>query len=467
MKRVRNLMLMAMVALTMSAATEYPAGSGIYYDFDEDGVCYVHWVDGDVNLGDVVIPATVTIDGYDYTPMYFGQWTDKFWGNTTITSLTIEAPIPEISGWKFQNCSNLKWVKLNEGMTTIGEQAFSNCTSLEEVIFSETMTTIGQAAFWGDPIVELNFPASLDSIGGWCFGDNAAMTSATFNGVPRAIADQIFTWDEEAGYSNFFVCCSYWNARALIDVMDVANGGLQYKVWDAMVDETWNNNNYLVKAYTDELTVKRTLKANTWTAITLPVWLSAEQVAEAFGDGTQVAEFTGVNGDKFSFATLDLSDEVGMEANKPYLIKTPEAMTETTIPYVWLSDDFSAVCDTIEGNILIGTYNGYDGTIPEDALYLVDGELVKSNGTDAATGLSGYFIAVSPDAITGITVDGESDERTEGDINGDGYVNTGDISEEYIIILGRDLTNAKYADVNKDGFINISDVSEIYKIILK
>ena len=53
-----------------------------------------------------------------------------------------------------------------------------------------------------------------------------------------------------------------------------------------------------------------------------------------------------------------------------------------------------------------------------------------------------------------------------GDVNGDGMLNVGDVSELYRIILGIDLTNANRADVNGDGLINSGDVSAVYAILL-
>lgn len=98
----------------MQAAIEVPAGSGIYYDWDGDNLFYVNWIDNSVAAGDVVIPDTVTIDGYDYTPQYFGQYAN-FWGNANITSLTIKAPVAEITGWMCQQCTGLAKVTIGEG----------------------------------------------------------------------------------------------------------------------------------------------------------------------------------------------------------------------------------------------------------------------------------------------------------------------------------------------------------------
>lgn len=54
----------------------------------------------------------------------------------------------------------------------------------------------------------------------------------------------------------------------------------------------------------------------------------------------------------------------------------------------------------------------------------------------------------------------------KGDVNRDGTVNVGDVAEIYKIILGIDMTNAKYADLNDDKSINAGDISHLYQLIL-
>lgn len=55
-------------------------------------------------------------------------------------------------------------------------------------------------------------------------------------------------------------------------------------------------------------------------------------------------------------------------------------------------------------------------------------------------------------------------QSLRGDLNEDGSVNTGDVSELYMALLNG-WTDAKY-DLNGDGNVNSGDVSELYKIIL-
>lgn len=52
----------------------------------------------------------------------------------------------------------------------------------------------------------------------------------------------------------------------------------------------------------------------------------------------------------------------------------------------------------------------------------------------------------------------------KGDLNGDGQVNAGDVSELYTLILAGEYSQA--ADLNNDGQVNAGDVSELYSIIL-
>ena len=434
MKKLFLSMITLLTALGMSAAVEYPAGSGIYYDWDGDGVFHVNWVDGSVNLGDVVIPEIVTIDGYDYTPMYFGQWTDKFWGNTTITSLTIEAPIAEIAGWKFQNCTNLASVTITGNVGSIGEQAFGGCSSLLSVTLpTEGLTSIAQSAFWGDPIENITIPASVTTMGGYIFGGNSAMTNVTFLGVPEEVGPNVFTWDETEGYGKFFVSASYWNAKALKEVLDVNNGGLMYKLWDVEINSDWNNGNYIITAYTDNVKVTCPTVVPKWTPIMLPFYLTQDQLIATFGQNVEIARLASVSDNSLDFSVVALNSETGMNANTPYLIhiknnsqSAPAVGTHTmaasptdyTFDYVWLSDDYSNSTSTVDNSSFVGSLNGADQTVPEGAYYLdSNAEIAQSDGTAALKGVSGYF--TSDKNIQTITVDGNvvtAIERVNSDV---------------------------------------------------
>lgn len=72
-----------------------------------------------------------------------------------------------------------------------------------------------------------------------------------------------------------------------------------------------------------------------WNSIILPVDMTAAQVKEAFGDGTQLAEFRALEDNWIKFSTVDVAaDGVVLKKNTPYIIyptKEPLANYEYTI----------------------------------------------------------------------------------------------------------------------------------------
>ena len=53
-----------------------------------------------------------------------------------------------------------------------------------------------------------------------------------------------------------------------------------------------------------------------------------------------------------------------------------------------------------------------------------------------------------------------------GDVNGDGYVTSADVTAIYDVMLGTDDTFQSTADVNGDGYVTSADVTAVYDILL-
>ena len=87
----------------------------------------------------------------------------------------------EIKDFEFNQCSNLKTVKLPAGVTSIGESAFNECTSLEDIDLSH-VTRIGSKAFAAcehltdDSIATLK--DTVETLGNNAFNGCAAITEA-------------------------------------------------------------------------------------------------------------------------------------------------------------------------------------------------------------------------------------------------------------------------------------------------
>lgn len=83
------------------------------------------------------------------------------------------------------------------------------------------------------------------------------------------------------------------------------------------------------------VTVKRTISANTWSTICLPFAMTEEQVKTAFGDDVELGDFTGYDtteeGDDIVGITVNFDSATEIEANHPYIIKVSAPVTEFTV----------------------------------------------------------------------------------------------------------------------------------------
>ena len=82
----------------------------------------------------------------------------------------------------FRDCHSLKEVVIEEGFTSIGEQAFSMCGALERVTLPTTLTSIERLAFCWTGLQEIVFPKSVTEIGSEAFLLCESLEKAFFTG---------------------------------------------------------------------------------------------------------------------------------------------------------------------------------------------------------------------------------------------------------------------------------------------
>ena len=135
-----------------------------------------------------------------------------------------------------------------------------------------------------------------------------------------------------------------------------------------------------------------------WNSIILPVDMTAAQVKQAFGDGTQLAEFRALEDNWIKFSTVDVAaEDVVLKKNTPYIIyptKEPYANYEYTINgetntfndnvYVATGinyvDETSTMTYTVNGGGM--TYTGSYSkptTVSKDSYMFSKGNLVHTN----------------------------------------------------------------------------------------
>lgn len=161
------------------------------------------------------------------------------------------------------------------------------------------------------------------------------------------------------------------------------------------------------KAYTKaKMLLRRTFTKNAdgtkgWNSIILPVDMTAAQVIEAFGEGTQVAKFNDLDENWIKFETVDVAGEgVVLQKNTPYIIfPTKEAIsnceytingkTETLAGPVYVAeginyeDQTAHIENSVEGSLLnnMTFFGSYDNNtaVSADSYMFSKGNLVHTN----------------------------------------------------------------------------------------
>ncbi|MBD5142631.1 MAG: leucine-rich repeat domain-containing protein [Ruminococcus sp.] len=92
--------------------------------------------------------------------------------------------------------ADIKTVVIENGVTTIGEEAFKSCTALESITIPDSVTRIGNLAFSGCIALQsVTIPEHVIEIGSWAFDECTALESIT---IPEHVT--------EIGYHAFSNC---------------------------------------------------------------------------------------------------------------------------------------------------------------------------------------------------------------------------------------------------------------------
>ena len=116
--------------------------------------------------------------------------------NTAITSfdeLQYFTGLTSIGVAAFDDCSNLKSVKIPNSVTIIKESAFFNCISLKSISMPNGITKIENIAFTNCPsLASVTMPNNLTSIGVGVFDGCTSLSSITIPNVVTNIGSSVF-----------------------------------------------------------------------------------------------------------------------------------------------------------------------------------------------------------------------------------------------------------------------------------
>ena len=142
---------------------------------------------------------TLTISGtgdMDYTnPSNYSYGWDNYNDIYFIKTVVIEDGITSISDNAFLGCTSLASVTIPDSVTSIGESAFNNCTSLESVTIPDSVTFIGEKAFQScESLTNATIGNGITSIGYRAFGNCKSLTEINIPDSVTSIGYRAFEY---------------------------------------------------------------------------------------------------------------------------------------------------------------------------------------------------------------------------------------------------------------------------------
>ena len=141
-----------------------------------------------------------------------------------------------------------------------------------------------------------------------------------------------------------------------------------------------------------EIKVKRTIKANQWNTICFPFAMTRVQKNEVFGRDVKLATYGAyeIAEDGINVLFDAVGSTKGIDANKPYIIKTSKDISEFMITSIIVPCNDAP----FEGDEEIGFFYGTlkaGGKVPANCLFLNGGDFWYSTGQSNIKAFRGYF----------------------------------------------------------------------------
>ena len=123
-----------------------------------------------------------------------------FYGQASLTKLTIGNSVTTIESDAFAGCSGLTSVEIPNSVTTVGSGAFAGCSGITSVSIGSSVTSIGEKAFMGCDLVSVKCDAVTPPSASVTSFDEAAYSKATLE-VP---AESAAAYKAHAVWSKFY-----------------------------------------------------------------------------------------------------------------------------------------------------------------------------------------------------------------------------------------------------------------------
>ena len=135
---------------------------------------------------------TLTIYGKGEMKSSSGD-TALWYGDSTIKKLIINDGVTSIGDEAFYECSNLADVTIPSSVSSIGRMAFTSCRSLTNVTISSSVSSIGEWAFAGcSSLTSFDIPSDMTSIAAHMFEGCSNLTDVTIPSSVTSIESRAF-----------------------------------------------------------------------------------------------------------------------------------------------------------------------------------------------------------------------------------------------------------------------------------
>lgn len=232
--------------------------------------------------------------------------------------------------WREQYNDKIKTVLIEDGVTSIGNNAFSECINLNEALIGNSVAKIGYDAFYGcESLEEITVPDSVLTIGSYAFSDCVSLEKVSLgNGIT------------EIDYGAFFGCA---NLKEFSMPANTDTNSLFYYAETPAADEIVAENARINITWSDQST--------TTTKLTIGTNFDDTDFVEAISDVFGFVESIELHPDNESFRLID---GVLYDSEVKTLLVYPTASDKTT--YI--------MPDTVE-NDLTKAYSNYNmATLP-------------------------------------------------------------------------------------------------------
>ena len=433
MKQLKLYLLLALFAATLPATAYDFMVDGLCYNFNSDGtsvsVTYVTLAVGTTNYyglsGALYIPASVTYNSTTYSVTTIGK--SAFYSCNGLTSVTIPNSVTSIGDEAFYSCRGLTSITIPNSITSIGSNAFYNCSSvrslvwnaincpsngdmstsnIEDVQIGTNVELLPTYFVGGSKIKAVTIPNSVKSIGNYAFSNCSLLTKVT---IPNSV-----TTIEFAAFANCTGMSDLTIGNSVSTIDNKAFSGCSKLTSLTIPNSVTTIGN---SVFSDCIGLTKVTIGNSVNAINQYAFFNCSQLKKVVIPNSVstvgASAFEGCNGlnvvvigenvasvGEKAFAAPALTDIVAMRAR-------PVAIPENTFEGVSLPG--------VDLHVRSGSKARYEmQAVWKDFPFIVE---------DAES----YAGELPDDPGSGI----------RGDVNGDGQVNTGDVSAIYQIILGQ------------------------------